>query len=116
MPTKTKQQKTRLGKPVRLSEITEQLLSPSLRAQGFTHKRIITEWTHIAGEAAPWSAPYRITFPKGKTRGGTLQVSILSGRGPEMQMLLPTIRERCNAVFGYEAIKHIKIIQTNLSD
>ena len=115
MPPSRKQQtlkgRTRRGRPARLSRITEAMLGPALMARGFTHSRIVTEWPAIAGDAASWSEPANITFPKGKSRDGTLVVNIRSGRGPEMQMLVPGIIEKCNAVFGYAAIGRITLTQ-----
>ena len=106
-----KNRKSRHNKPVRLSRLTETLLGPALAKRGFTHSRIVTEWPEIAGDAATWSEPANITFPKGKSNDGTLVVNVRSGRGPEMQMLAPRIVERCNAVFGYAAIKRITLTQ-----
>ena len=101
----------RRSRPTKLSRLTESLLGPSLVARGFTHSRLVTEWPDIAGEAAAWSEPANIRFPKGKTDDGTLVVNIHSGRGPEMQMLVPGIIEKCNAVFGYSAIGRITLTQ-----
>lgn len=101
----------RSGKTTRLGRLAEKLLGPALAARGFSHHRIITEWPRIAGDAAQWSEPATITFPKGQTRDGTLVVNIRSGRGPEMQMLIPSILEQCNAVFGYQAVSRITITQ-----
>ena len=112
MPERTKKQGPRRSRPTRLSRITESLLGPALAKRGFTHSRLVTEWPAIAGNAAAWSEPANITFPKGKSQDGTLVVNIRSGRGPEMQMMLPGIIERCNAVFGYAAIGRITLTQT----
>ena len=106
----------RRNTPTRLGRITEGLLGPALAARGFTHSRIVTSWPGIAGEAAAWSEPANISFPRGKSDGGTLVVNVRSGRGPEMQMLLPGIIERCNAVFGYGAIGRITVTQVSMEE
>ena len=102
----------RKGKTRRLNQLTAQLLGPALRARGITIHRIITEWPHIAGDAALWSEPQTIKFPQNQHDEGTLTVTVRSGRGPEIQMLEPEIISRCNQVFGYRAISRIAISQT----
>ncbi len=111
MNTKKKRQK-RTNKSTRIGKLTGRLMNPALKRRGFTHSRIITEWSQIAGDAANWSDPENITFPRGKSNDGTLTVNICSGRGPEMQMLIPQIIERCSAVFGYKAVSKVTITQT----
>ena len=101
----------RRGKPTRLNSLTEKLIGPAMMARGFSHSRIVTEWPQAASTAADWSEPASITFPRGQSRDGTLQVNIRSGRGPEMQMMIPAIIENCNAVFGYAAVARITITQ-----
>ena len=101
----------RRGKPTRLNSLTEKLIGPAMMARGFSHSRIVTEWPQVASTAADWSEPASITFPRGQSRDGTLQVNIRSGRGPEMQMMIPAIIENCNAVFGYAAVARITITQ-----
>ena len=114
MPDPGKKRRAYRNRPTRLNRITEALLGPALAKRGFTHSRLVTEWPAIAGDAAAWSEPANITFPKGKSLDGTLVVNIRSGRGPEMQMMLPGIIERCNAVFGYAAIGRITLTQVSM--
>ena len=102
---------------MRLNLLTTGLLGPALRARGITIHRIITEWPHIAGDAATWSEPQAIKFPNYQHGGsqqdeGTLTITVRSGRGPEIQMLEGEIISRCNQVFGYRAIGRIAISQT----
>lgn len=102
----------RKGKTRRLNQLTAGLLGPVLRARGITIHRIITEWPHIAGDAAAWSEPQTIKFPQNQKDEGSLTVTVRSGRGPEIQMLEEEIIRRCNQVFGYRAIARIVISQT----
>lgn len=108
---KTPPQK-RKGKTRRLNQLTAGLLGPVLRARGITIHRMITEWPHIAGDAAAWSEPQNIKFPQNQQDEGILTVTVRSGRGPEIQMLETEIIRRCNQVFGYRAIARIVISQT----
>ena len=108
---KTPTQK-RKGKTRRLNQLTAGLLGPVLRARGITIHRIITEWPHIAGDAAAWSEPQNIKFPQNQQDEGSLTITVRSGRGPEIQMLEEEIIRRCNQVFGYRAIARIVISQT----
>ena len=108
---KTPTQK-RKGKTRRLNQLTAGLLGPVLRARGITIHRIITEWPHIAGDAAAWSEPQNIKFPQNQQDEGSLTITVRSGRGPEIQMLEEEIIRRCNQVFGYRALARIVISQT----
>ena len=108
---KTPTQK-RKGKTRRLNQLTAGLLGPVLRARGITIHRMITEWPHIAGDAAAWSEPQNIKFPQNQQDEGILTVTVRSGRGPEIQMLEEEIIRRCNQVFGYRALARIVISQT----
>ena len=108
---KTPTQK-RKGKTRRLNQLTAGLLGPVLRARGITIHRIITEWPHIAGDAAGWSEPQNIKFPQNQQDEGSLTITVRSGRGPEIQMLEEEIIRQCNQVFGYRAIARIVISQT----
>ena len=108
---KTPTQK-RKGKTRRLNQLTAGLLGPVLRVRGITIHRIITEWPHIAGDAAAWSEPQNIKFPQNQQDEGSLTITVRSGRGPEIQMLEEEIIRRCNQVFGYRAIARIVISQT----
>lgn len=101
----------RRNKSVRLNAITSRLLSPALRSRGITMGRIVTEWQKIAGPCADWCDPLTIQFPKGQSINGTLTLSVVPGRGPEIQMQTPLIIRNCNAVFGYAALTRITLTQ-----
>jgi len=101
----------RRNKSERLNTITSRLLSPALRSRGITMGRIVTEWKKIAGPCADWCDPLTIQFPRGQSVNGTLTLSVIPGRGPEIQMQTPMIIRNCNAVFGYAALTRITLTQ-----
>jgi len=101
----------RRNRSERLNAITSRLLSPALRSRGITMGRIVTEWQKIAGPYANWCDPLTIQFPRGQTVNGTLTLSVIPGRGPEIQMQTPMIIRNCNAVFGYAALTRITLTQ-----
>ena len=102
----------RTGKTRRLNQMTAGILGPVLRARGISIHRVVTEWHHIAGDAAGWSEPQSIRLPQNQADDGVLTLTVQSGRGPEIQMMEQEIITRCNQVFGYRAITRIAISQT----
>ena len=96
----------------RISSFLSDLIEPSLRERGYFINHIIINWQDIAGEAAAWSYPVKISFALNKKQeNGTLTLNVASGRAPEMQMHKSKIIIKCNQLFGYNAVGQINIIQ-----
>jgi hypothetical protein len=95
------------------------IVAPSLasaaRRRGFLEARLVTDWAEIAGpDIAAATRPVKMTRPRlagGSTGGGTLTVLADRARGPEVQMMLPTLKARVNAALGWPAIAHIRVTQ-----
>lgn len=95
---------------------TAGLLAPQLRrvaeTRGFAEMRLLTDWESIVGpETARIARPVKVTYAR-KGIGATLVVLCSGANAPILQMQLPQIRERVNAVYGYSAISRIQITQT----
>jgi len=80
--------------------------------RGFAEARLLTQWVEIVGESiAKIAKPIKISYVR-QGLGGKLTVLALGAVGPELQMLLPKIKERVNACYGYNAISEIRVTQT----
>lgn len=80
-------------------------------SRGFAVARLLTHWAEIVGpENAARSRPVRISHGKGF--GATLTLLARGADAPLLQMQLPAIRERVNAVYGFNAIARVVVTQT----
>jgi hypothetical protein len=91
------------------------LIAPEVRKVaerlGFSETRLLTAWHEIAGEAvATVTRPLRVSHGRDRM-GATLYLACAPGRGPEITMQEPALRQRINAVYGYTAISRIRIDQ-----
>jgi hypothetical protein len=81
-------------------------------ARGFAVARLLTHWSEVAGEEmARKTRPVKIGYGKGGM-GATLTLLVKAAEAPMVQMALPILKERVNAVYGYAAISHIHLTQT----
>lgn len=88
-------------------------LRQGTQKRGFSQARILTNWAEIVGEdIARIAQPSKISFAKGGLNA-TLVVLTNGARAPEVQMKLPIIAQRVNAVYGYKAITNVRITQTD---
>ncbi|MBZ0123229.1 MAG: DciA family protein [Roseovarius sp.] len=92
------------------------LLAPQMRkvseSRGFAVGRVLTHWAEIAGEEiAAIARPVEVSYGR-KGFGATLTVLTTGARAPMLEMQKETLRERVNAVYGYNAIARIRITQT----
>jgi hypothetical protein len=92
------------------------LVAPQLAAaagrRGFAESRLLTHWAEIAGpDLAAVARPVKLTRGRGRV-GGTLTILIDGAHAPQVQMLLPMLRERVNAACGHAAVGRIQITQT----
>lgn len=81
-------------------------------SRGFAVARLLTHWAEVAGEEmARKTRPVKIGYGKGGM-GATLTLLVKAAEAPMVQMALPVLKERVNAVYGYNAISHIHLTQT----
>ena len=84
----------------------------AFRRFGFVQSSIVSRWREIVGTRyAAVSAPESIRFPPGKKSAGTLTLVVEGAHAPMLQHVAPTIQERVNHFFGYEAVARIAIRQ-----
>jgi hypothetical protein len=98
------------------------LIEAQLRAtgekRGFAVTRLLTRWDEVVGaEIARLARPVKLGWGRGaKGRGSglgaTLTLVTSGAAAPMVQMMIPQIRERVNACYGYHAVSQILLTQT----
>ncbi|MFC7536472.1 DUF721 domain-containing protein [Sphingomonas sp. GCM10030256] len=89
-------------------EMVGDIAGLSFKRFGFVQGAIVSRWTEIVGERyARVSTPESIRFPAGRKVGGTLTLLVEGAHAPLLQHLAPTITERVNRFFGYQAVAKI---------
>lgn len=84
-------------------------------ARGFALARLLTHWPEIAGaDVAGFARPVRMHYGR-EGMGATLCLLVMSAHAPMVQMMLPRIKERVNAAYGYAAVSRIILTQTAAS-
>ena len=80
--------------------------------RGFSESRLLTRWEDIVGrDLARMARPVRVSFAKGGF-GATLTLLTTGSFAPMVQSEIVKIRDKVNAVYGYNAISRIHITQT----
>ncbi|QDY68375.1 DUF721 domain-containing protein [Qingshengfaniella alkalisoli] len=80
--------------------------------RGFAVSRLVTHWAEVVGDdIAKLCQPLKVSYAKGGM-GGTLTVLTRGAAAPMVQGYLPSIRDRVNACYGYNAISRVSVTQT----
>ncbi len=95
---------------------TATLLNDQIRqageSRGFAVSRLLTHWAEIAGQdIAAIARPVNVGYGKGGF-GATLTVLTTGPQAPMLEMQKEHLRDKVNAVYGYNAINRIRITQT----
>jgi hypothetical protein len=100
------------GRAKAAGEIVGAIGGVAFKRFGFVQGAVVSRWREIVGERyAKVSTPESIRFPAGKKAGGTLTLLVEGAHAPLMQHLSPTIIERVNRFFGYQAVARIAFRQ-----
>ncbi len=108
----------RKDKPARLSRgfvraggLIEAQMRTAAARRGFAQARLRALWPEIAGpEIAAICTPIRLARARGPA-GGLLTVAVAGAHAPQLQMLLPLLRERTNAALGPGTVGRIQLTQ-----
>ena len=80
--------------------------------RGFAVMRLLTHWNEIVGEdTARMAHPVDVGYGR-EGFGATLTVLCTGSSAPLIQQMLPQIREKVNACYGYSAISRVRVTQT----
>ncbi len=79
---------------------------------GFINSDILTDWEKIAGpDLAAKISPVKLSFPMRQRNNGTLYVKIKnSSFSSVIQYQFPTVIDRVNTYFGYNAVSKIHLL------
>ena len=82
-------------------------------SRGFAQSRVLTHWSEIVGkEISSVSIPTNVSYKTGGL-GATLTILTSGSSGPIWEMQKEFIRNKINAVYGYNAVHKIKITQSS---
>lgn len=96
----------------RTSSLLDKRIRRASESRGFAESRVLTHWAEIVGEdIAGMARPVNVSFGRGGI-GATLTVLTTGAQAPMLEMQKERIRERVNAVYGYNAISRVRITQT----
>jgi hypothetical protein len=96
---------------VRAGGLIEAPMRSAAARRGFADARLRALWPEIAGpEIAAVCAPLRLARARGPA-GGLLTVAVTGAHAPQLQMLLPLLRERVNAALGPGSVGRIQLTQ-----
>lgn len=97
---------------------TANLLSGRIRQaseqRGFAQSRLLTQWSETVGQdIAAIARPVEVSYGrKGQGMGATLTLLTTGANAPMLEMQKEQIREKVNAIYGYNAIARVRITQT----
>ncbi|MCY3985265.1 MAG: DciA family protein [Roseovarius sp.] len=95
------------------SALFDPFIRKAAKKRGFAASRILTTWPEIAGEeVASVSRPIKVSYSNLGV-GGTLTLLAAGPYAPIVEMQKEYLRERINAVYGYNAIVRINVTQTS---
>lgn len=81
-------------------------------SRGFAISRLLTQWESIVGsDMADIARPVDIKYGA-KSFGATLTVLTTGANAPQLAMQTETLRDKVNAVYGYNAISRVRVTQT----
>jgi hypothetical protein len=95
---------------------TDSLLTDQIRraseTRGFAQSRLLTQWAEIAGaDIAAMARPVEVGYGRGGM-GATLTLLTTGANAPMLEMQKEKLRQKVNAVYGYNAIARVRITQT----
>lgn len=102
-----------------LSDLIPELMKPAARKRGFASVDLVAYWADIVGPAyQDCTRPERLTWPRKLADGGeesyepaTLTVAVEGSRALLFQHEAADVARRINAVFGFQAVGRIRIVQ-----
>lgn len=93
------------------SKLLEDKIRTAGESRGFAVTRLLTHWEEIAGDLAGMARPVDVKFGR-QGFGATLTLLTTGPMAPMVEMQKETLREKVNAVYGYNAISRVRVTQT----
>jgi hypothetical protein len=96
----------------RTSQLLQKPIRQASESRGFSVSRVLTHWTETVGsEIAEMGRPVEVSYGR-QGMGATLSILPNGALAPLLEMQKEIIRERVNAVYGYNAIARVRVTQT----
>lgn len=96
----------------RVGPLISNTITPICQQNGFVQARILLEWEYIISpQFAHFCTPLKVTFPLKQRNNGRLYVKASSSMATEIVYQEPTILNKINQYFGYQAISSIMVLQ-----
>jgi len=93
------------------SKLLEDRIRHAGESRGFAVTRLLTHWEEIAGDIAGMARPVDVKFGR-EGFGATLTLLTTGPMAPMVEMQKDQLREKVNAVYGYNAIARVRVTQT----
>lgn len=93
------------------SKLLEDRIRKAGESRGFAVTRLLTHWEDIAGDLAAMARPVDVKFGR-QGFGATLTLLTTGPMAPLVEMQKERLREKVNAVYGYNAISRVRVTQT----
>ena len=96
----------------RTSSLLQKRIRRASESRGFSESRVLTHWPEIAGpDIAAVARPVSVSYGR-QGLGATLVVLTTGAQAPMLEMQKEKLRDKVNAIYGYNAISRIRITQT----
>ncbi|MBY6092474.1 DUF721 domain-containing protein [Pseudooceanicola sp. 502str34] len=97
----------------RTSKLLETRIRQAGETRGFAVTRLLTHWDEIVGEdLAAMARPVDVKYGRQQGFGATLTVLTTGALAQMVEMQKDKMRDRVNAVYGYNAISRVRVTQT----
>ena len=96
----------------RTSALLQERIRRASESRGFAVSRLLTRWPEVVGSRiAAIARPVEVSYAR-QGFGATLTVLTTGAQAPLLEMQKEELREKVNAVYGYNAIARVRITQT----
>lgn len=96
----------------RTSSLLQARIRKAGESRGFAATRLLTHWPEVVGEdIAAIARPVDVKYGR-QGFGATLTLLTTGVQAPMLEMQKERIREKVNAIYGYNAISRLRITQT----
>ncbi|MFY9239690.1 MAG: DciA family protein [Roseovarius sp.] len=96
----------------RSATLLQDRIKAASSSRGFEQSRLLTQWAETVGEeTAAIARPVKVSYTRGGF-GATLTLLTTGPNAPMLEMQKEKLREKVNAVYGYNAISRIVLTQT----
>src|SRR6056297_1671732 len=96
----------------RTAKLLQDRIRRASETRGFAQSRLLTHWPEIVGEdVAAIARPVDVKYGR-EGFGATLTVLTTGAQAPMLEMQKEQLRNKVNAVYGYNAISRIHVTQT----